>query len=473
VPGEDRVNPTDSRGIARQRLFGIAKRTIRALGFEKQAKRIYSRLRGKQTPSLTAAPPKVMAESTTVPVRVEHVRDPRRPTILICARVGDSLFRPGQARTIWALHTAQGAYGNGLHPLLLGRSNTLPYRVWEKEGYRAYDEALKMMYGLEAPIEYTMPTPLTGRPPNADRDGSWELSSEFLMGVLDNAQFAHVRDPRLAPLLAKRAIPFAYEDHNEDYHLAASRAHLSALNHSACRVVVAITPAVADRLRARGVRADKIVCEESGVTVRGLQRESSEVVAWRNFLLNDGRYEASVYYGGGLQPERGVGQLLDAAALLPGAIFVIAGGRLEDVKSLSASRARRGLRNVKITGFLPQRIAAAMAQASDVAVYTRSALDDRSAITSPLKYFEYLACGTPVVAFGIPAIVANLPPEGAVTLFEEPHGQALAGAITQSLGNFPWKIDGYANNVKAALPFDWTNREARIIAHLGIGQKDP
>jgi glycosyltransferase involved in cell wall biosynthesis len=113
-----------------------------------------------------------------------------------------------------------------------------------------------------------------------------------------------------------------------------------------------------------------------------------------------------VLYAGQLYPWKGVDVLVEAVALVPEARLVILGG-LEGEADLSRVRAlveARGLTpRTEMRGTLPQaEVANELARAAVVAVpFLRTAMTERH--TSPLKAFEAMAAGRPIVASALPS----------------------------------------------------------------------
>ena len=105
---------------------------------------------------------------------------------------------------------------------------------------------------------------------------------------------------------------------------------------------------------------------------------------------------------------KGVRTLIEAQRISGDkAWLVIVGGsplprHLEEMKSLVESL---GLRRVILTGFVPPAQVPAYLQAADVLVLPNSGAAEISRLyTSPLKLFEYLASGRPIIASDLPSI---------------------------------------------------------------------
>ncbi len=83
-------------------------------------------------------------------------------------------------------------------------------------------------------------------------------------------------------------------------------------------------------------------------------------------------------------------------------LFVFIGGTEHDIKSFR--KKAEGLDNVLILGHKPHSQIPTYLKAADVLVLPNSASDKISSYTSPLKLFEYMASGRPIIASDLPSI---------------------------------------------------------------------
>jgi glycosyltransferase involved in cell wall biosynthesis len=153
---------------------------------------------------------------------------------------------------------------------------------------------------------------------------------------------------------------------------------------------------------------------------------AAEVKAWRQRWANDDR--PVVLYVGTLEPYQGIDLLVDAIAQLAGeARLVIAGGRPEQVTALSAEVQQRGLaKDITVAGPIPPASVAAALGAADALVSPR-----RSGTNTPLKLWEYLRAGRPLVVTDIPAHTDVLGPDDARIV--APTAEGLATGIYDAL----------------------------------------
>lgn len=127
-------------------------------------------------------------------------------------------------------------------------------------------------------------------------------------------------------------------------------------------------------------------------------------------------YTGHLYYG------RGAKLLLELATRLPTMTFLLVGGEPQDVDSLRAETEVRGLDNVVLTGFVPNADLPRFQAACDVLImpYQRkvagSSGGDISRYLSPMKLFEYLACGRAILSSDLPVFREVLSERNAVLL---------------------------------------------------------
>jgi len=116
-------------------------------------------------------------------------------------------------------------------------------------------------------------------------------------------------------------------------------------------------------------------------------------------------------YTGSLFPGRGVEVILDMAQKRPETTFVIVGGEGRFFDELRTSRKISSLNNLILTGYVPYRSIPKYLAAFDVLlmpyqkhVLHRQVKHDTVKYMSPLKMFEYMASGRPIVSSSLPVL---------------------------------------------------------------------
>ena len=195
---------------------------------------------------------------------------------------------------------------------------------------------------------------------------------------------------------------------------------------SGARGVIAISGGVRDDLAQSGVDAARILVEHDAVSADRLERLPERGAARER--LGVGADAFVVVYTGGLLAWKGVDLLVDAARTLGDLEFVIAGGMDADVERLRAHA--RGAPNVRIDGFQPPARVADYLAAADVGVVpnrSRPAISAR--YTSPLKVFEAMGAGLPLVVSDLPSLRDILTPERDAVFVAPDDAAALATGI--------------------------------------------
>jgi glycosyltransferase involved in cell wall biosynthesis len=166
-------------------------------------------------------------------------------------------------------------------------------------------------------------------------------------------------------------------------------------------------------------------------------------------------------YAGHLYGWKGADTLIGAARTAPTISFVIIGGTVEHV---AAARLRsRTIPNLSFLGHQPKALVPKYLAAADVLLLPNVASTTESArYTSPLKLFEYMASGVPIVASDLPSLreilseeTADLVPPGDVS--------ALGRAIQQVFVRPRESTQRSAAALQNASRFTW-ERHARDIA---------
>ena len=162
----------------------------------------------------------------------------------------------------------------------------------------------------------------------------------------------------------------------------------------------------------------------------------------------------TVGYSGHFYPGRGMELLTEIARLLPEVNFLWMGGRQEDIAPWQETLAEQSIHNVTITGFIPNSRLPLYQAAADVLVMpygkkiSGSSGGDISRVINPMKMFDYLAAGRPIIASEIPVFHEILTKETAI--FCEPeNAQDWAKAI-QDLQDNPEKRAQMGASAKAS-----------------------
>jgi glycosyltransferase involved in cell wall biosynthesis len=173
-------------------------------------------------------------------------------------------------------------------------------------------------------------------------------------------------------------------------------------------------------------------------------------------------------YTGHLYPGRGMQLILELAARIPEVNFLIVGGELEDVYRVKEIAIERGLRNVIMTGFVPNAELPHYQAACDILLmpYQRivaaSSGGDIGRYLSPMKMFEYMACGRAICSSNLLVLQEVLSNEMAILL--PPEKVDSWAAAVRELRDDPALRKQLANKAQdAAEQYSWDTRAQKIL----------
>ena len=173
-----------------------------------------------------------------------------------------------------------------------------------------------------------------------------------------------------------------------------------------------------------------------------------------------------IMYTGHLFEWKGADVLLEAARNFEkkdSVLFVFVGGTEYDLKQFR--KKAEGLNNVLILGHKPHKEIPLFLKAADVLILPNSASDKISSYTSPLKLFEYMASGRPIVASGLPSIREVLNENNSI-LVKPDDPEALAEGIRSVLANTELAERIPIQALKDVQNYTWEKRAKKIIEFL-------
>ena len=227
-----------------------------------------------------------------------------------------------------------------------------------------------------------------------------------------------------------------------------------------CRGIVAISGGVRDDLVGLGLDPDGVRVEHDAADLERFRDLPSRDQARRELGLQVDR--PLVVYTGGLLAWKGVDVLVEAARRLPAVNFAIAGGMDADVEALRSSV--DGLENVRLDGFQPPARVPLYLAAGDVGVVpNRSSPAISARYTSPLKVFEALAAGLPLVASDLPSLREVLEPETDAVLVPAEDPAALAAGLERVLGDDGLRERLTRRGRERSAQHSWEARARRIL----------
>jgi glycosyltransferase involved in cell wall biosynthesis len=176
-------------------------------------------------------------------------------------------------------------------------------------------------------------------------------------------------------------------------------------------------------------------------------------------------------YTGHFYAGRGIALILQMAQALPGIHFLLAGGEPSDVQRLREQAARRGLDNLIVTGFIDNETLPLYQAACDVLLmpYQKqvagSSGGNIAPYLSPMKLFEYLACGRPILSSDLP-VLAEVLHAGNSVMLPADQSAAWVQALRELQGDPQKRLALGAQARRDAARYSWEARSRRIFEDL-------
>ncbi len=250
----------------------------------------------------------------------------------------------------------------------------------------------------------------------------------FFTEFPDRKRVLYTRDEYLLPMLQRFSDRVVWEAHNLPIQKKYYKRYWMK-----CERIIAISHGLARELIQIGISKDKLFIAPDAVNLKLFHPRLSSPQAKQ--LVGLPSEKKIIMYSGHLYEWKGAQVLLRAAkdVFREGKelkwLFVPSGGMPEEVEKFRSVAI--GLKNVLILGHLSFHKIPNYLQAADALVLPNLAdLDISARYTSPLKLFEYLAAGRPIVASNLPSLREILNEEVAV-FFKPDNPESLINAIEQ------------------------------------------
>lgn len=216
-----------------------------------------------------------------------------------------------------------------------------------------------------------------------------------------------------AAILAKTGgLPVVYDAHHPPVG-AAGRALFRLFQGSENLAAVSFNSGGLRRIYLEGgLDERKTVVAHNGVETGDFENRPAPEEIRKQLGIPTGR--PVVCYCGNTYEGRGIEDLIEMADGMRDALFLVVGGRDRDNTPHKRAAERRGVDNFVMKGFVPHSDVPLYLLASDVLVmpYTDKATIRGGTVatefTSPMKLFEYMAAGKPIVAASIPTALEIL-----------------------------------------------------------------
>lgn len=334
-------------------------------------------------------------------------------------------------------------------------------------------EVISEYYGLSSRFDLkAIPTPSKNyRFPNypvPDTDtqlGTFWLLYTYLSGGFDEGDIVYSRN--LAPtryflqflewIDAGDGISVWFEQHQVDRGLDEKFVGDDSVFYEQLDGVVCISNVLKEQLvENHPIEPEKVIVAHDGVDLQVYDGLSTETARERLGFDTD---ESIVMYTGHLYPSKDVDTLVQAAADFDASCYIV-GGYPEDISRIEAEVTVPD--NVTFTGFVPPSEIPLYQTAADVLVAT-VAEDPEMDYFSPLKLFEYMAAGKPIVVSQKPEYEEVLT-HAKTTLFVEPGSVAGLAEAVETLRSDPRLSAELGRKAREnAERYDWNVRAQNVL----------
>ncbi|HEV3245163.1 MAG TPA: glycosyltransferase [Candidatus Paceibacterota bacterium] len=215
--------------------------------------------------------------------------------------------------------------------------------------------------------------------------------------------------------------------------------------------IIAISSALQGMFAAAGFDERDVLVAQSGVDLSVFDIDSSKEHARELLELPlDGKI--AVYTGNftTMDEDKGLNDIITALKDAPGVLFVAVGGNEKDIERYRVKAREVGVADqVILRGYAPQKTLAVYQKAADMLLMPFPDTPHYRNHMSPVKMFEYMASGRPIIASDLPTIreVLNggnaiiVPPGDPAALAEtlmRPHDAKLARQAYADVQKFTW-----------------------------------
>ncbi|WP_315791640.1 glycosyltransferase [Fischerella sp. JS2] len=282
----------------------------------------------------------------------------------------------------------------------------------------------------------------------------------FPFHILFQTKLVHAWNWNFIKAAIKHGIPVIYEHH----HYEDKKFESEIVNHPLFQLAVTVADTIRDDMIGKGMPPDKVIKLHNGYNRFFLERQPEKATLWRQKLLKNGRQQL-VVYSGALRQFKGIDILIDVAKELADIEFVCAGGDEKEVASYQQLAQQKQVDNISFLGYILHEDLASLLQAADVLAHPHCS-GAAATFTSPMKLFDYLASGNPIVATEIPSLMEFKNTNAIAAWCEPDNPRKFAEALKQVLETYPRKEEGYSEIIEFVKQFSWENRAAKILSYV-------
>jgi len=225
--------------------------------------------------------------------------------------------------------------------------------------------------------------------------------------------------------------------------------------------MVMITNGLKDLYVSMGADPEKIIVSPDAVDIEQFSINLSKEEARKKLGLPTDK--KIVLYTGHLYSWKGADTAVQSAPGLPdNVIMIFVGGTAVDIERFEKNYGQN--KKVMIIGKKPHEEMPFFMKSADILLLPNSAKEDISRFyTSPMKLFEYMTSGNPIIASDLPSLKEILNESNAY-FFEPDNSESLAGVIKEVLNNYTEATNKAKRALELVQNFSWAERAKKIKA---------
>lgn len=280
------------------------------------------------------------------------------------------------------------------------------------------------------------------------------------------------RNPWSVLFLPRAGVPYVFEAHEEHVHDSSKllgeflkRSIVRNSRKPSCALVITISEALRKIWEGYGVPREKLVAAHDGVDLTLFSASLSKDEARRQLSLTH-TSRPIVVYTGTLRSDRGIDQMLQAAAVLPELDFYFVGGTSQEVALWRSRLYQMKLANANFPGRVAHRLIPVWLAAADILLMHWTWQVPTIRGCSPMKMFEYMAARRLIVGPAFPTVCEVLENGRDSILFEPDNQAAMIAALQTAVRKFNDASLPRAAFEKVARDYTWQARCERILAAL-------
>lgn len=277
-----------------------------------------------------------------------------------------------------------------------------------------------------------------------------------------------VRDPLLLKSSFETHYPILFEVHNAKFHdrnkflnQRWEKYVIKISKNYQLRKIITISGSLLEFWRNQGIPASKLFVAHDGFSSH-LFKERKEKIETR-IMLGLPEHQKIVVYVGSLYENRGIERIISLAKRFPKTLFIAIGGLQEQRQYYFDLSIMEDVKNILWKGFLPHSDIPNYLQAADVLLMLFTWDVPTIKFCSPLKVFEYMAAGRPIVGEAYPTITEVLKHNLTAYLANPEDFEDLYENLKIALSDSGRSEMGRLAREKAFELYTWENRARRIM----------